>query len=726
MKGVFKSNEGLIVEEVPLPLPQDKEILVRVRCSVVSTGTETSGLKREEKSVYEKLEEKLKLVEKVSRKISTDGLDATIKLTWSVIKDKLKPSERVLFLKPVGYSNSGVVTAIGRGVANFNVGDRVACAGSGIAAHAEYVTIPVNLAVSVPDSVSLDDAAFTTVGSIAMQGVRRALVNPGETVVITGLGLLGLLAVQISKAWGLSVIGVDLWQERLELARSFGADVCFLASDKELEEKVMRHTSNVGADAVIIYAATKSSEPANQALRICRKKGRVVVVGAVGMNLERDPMYEKELDFVMSTSYGPGRYDDNYELKGVDYPIGYVRWTENRNMQEFIRLLAEKKIKTESLFHKRYTLDDAIEAYKDLLESPKDNITILFSYPEREEKEELPSKIEISPQPVPKEKINVGVIGAGGFIVKSHLPNILQLKEFYNLVAISTKTPAKAKQVGKEFEPAYVTNNYHEILNDDSIDMVLIGTRHDLHAKIAIEALNAGKHVFVEKPLALSRDEAEEIKNALRNKNLFLTVGFNRRYSSLSAKAREVLGKKDGPIFINYRVNAGYISESHWTQDPDEGGGRIIGECCHFLDLCNFLIDSEVEDIKVGFIPIDNRFIRALDNVAVIVSYKDGSLANLSYVSIGAESLEKERIEIFRDRTSMVISDFLKLEFFDIGEKDIHLDRVDKGFLRELEEFAKLLKGQGSRIIPLEQVFGVTEETFRIMDLIRFGQDLGG
>jgi len=695
MKQVFRNKKGLVPEDVPIPMPQDKEILVKVNYSLVSTGTETSGLKKEEKSILEKIDDKLKLIDKVEKKLSSEGFNATLKVSWNCIKNNLSRQETSFFLKPIGYSNAGEIIAVGKGVTNFNVGDRVACAGSGIAAHAQYVTIPINLAV--------------------LQGIRRANVAPGETVVITGLGLLGQLAVQISKAWGLNVIGLDLIKERLDLAKSLGADACFLASEKKTERKIIEYTTNVGVDAVIIYAATKSSDPANQALRICKKRGRVVVVGGVGMHLVREAMYEKELDFVMSTSYGPGRYDKNYEINGIDYPIGYVRWTENRNMQEFVRLLAAKKINTDALVSKTFPIEKTVEAYRLLLESAKENITVLFSYRDDAPKTKIFSKIQIDFNPVAKDKINIGIIGAGKFVSKYHLPNLAKLNNLYNLIAISTKTPGNAKVAAKKFNPNYITNDYREILNDASIDAVLIGTQHNLHAGIVIEALNAGKHVFVEKPLAIKQEELLEIKSTLQAKNCFLTVGFNRRYSPLSIKIKEVLSKNNSPIYINYRVNADYIA----NQDLDETGGRIIGECSHFLDLFNYFIDSEIKGIQVMHIPLDNKLITSRDNAAINISYQNCSLAHLSYVSIGAgESLRKERIEIFYNMSAMVIDDFQKLMMFDNGEKDITLNNIDKGLLKELEEFGKLLKGQESLIMPIDQAFLATKETFKIQNMM--------
>ena len=705
----------MIADEVPIPVPRSKEMLVRVNMSLISTGSETSSLKKYDRSFVEKINEKKKLVEKVSEKLASEGL----KPTWEAILNKLHPTKKSLVLNPIGYSNAGIVVAKGDQVRSFNIDDRVACAGSGIAVHAEFVVIPVNLAVKIPDSLSFEKAAFTTVGSIALQGVRRAHVSGGETVVMIGLGLIGLLSVQIAKAWGLVVIGIDLQKERMKLARSLGADECFSAEDVDIENKIMSITSGVGADAVIITAATRSSTPANQALAICRRKGRVVVVGSIGMNLEREAMYKKELDFVISTSYGPGRYDPDYEVKGNDYPIGYVRWTENRNMQEFVRLLAENRVKTGPLVSRVFPVEQAVAAYDFLVNTQEHNITVLFSYPTTDIDIKAGTKITLQAKPVLTDRINAGVIGAGGFASRIHLPNLLRLSKYFNLTAISVRNPATAKMSGRKFKPRYVTTDYREILSDTSVDMVIVTTRHNSHAEIVTESLQAGKHVLVEKPLAMNHEELQRIKQTLEDSNCFLAVGFNRRYSPLSITARKMLNKKGGPCFINYRVNAGYIPNTHWVQDPVEGGGRIIGECCHFLDLFNFFIESDIKHLQVATISVDAKKIHAEDNIAITVSYKNGSVAVLSYVSLGAKSLPKERIEIFSGNSCMVLNDFVTMEMYDCGEKNIRLKEMDKGHLRELEEFAKLIRGEKSLIPPVEKAIQVTEKTFDIVAILK-------
>ncbi len=714
MKQIFSNTSGISVHEVPMPTPGDKEILVAVEASVISTGTETMGMRQDDRSLLEKLEESSKLLDKVKKILKEKGLAVTL----GAIRQKLSPAEQSLVFNPVGYSNAGTVITKGRLVDGFNVGDRVACAGAGIAAHAEFVTIPVNLAVKLPENVVFNAAAFTTIGSIALQGIRRAEVTFGETIVITGLGLIGLLAIQIAKAWGLVVIGLDINPKRLELAKSMGADYCFNATDPSLDKTILQLTNGNGVDAVIIYAATRSSEPANQALRLCRRKGRVVVVGSIGMELQRDAMYLKELDFVISTSYGPGRYDSSYEVKGNDYPIGYVRWTENRNMMEFVRLISSGKIDVQPLISNTYSIDQATEAYNSLVNDPGENISSLFSY-HHEKNERTDHQIKLYPRPLPTGKIRVGIIGAGSFMQSNHIPNLFKLPNQYELVAIANLTTGKAKAAGEKYKARYVTTDYHQILNDPDIDMVVIGTRHNLHAQQTVDAIKAGKHVLIEKPLAMSKEELEMVTEAYRsNPTVFASVGFNRRYSPLIQKAKQIIEKNNTPIAINYRINAGFFPPEIWIQNPEEGGGRIIGEACHFIDLICYLAGSEVNEIKTVAIPLDNSSVHAEDNIIVNLSFKNGSIGVLSYISVGGSSMKKERIEIFTKGSSMVIDDFKELIMYNTGEKDIKLKETDKGHYSEIEEFAKLINGKQSLIQPFTTDLLMTQHTLTILQQI--------
>jgi predicted dehydrogenase/threonine dehydrogenase-like Zn-dependent dehydrogenase len=709
MKQVFKNNASVTVNDVPVPTPADKELLVAVEASTISTGTETMDMK--EMSFLEKIEEKKHLIMKAKDLLSEKGFATTMK----VIKEKINPAEQTAILKPIGYSNSGRVVAKGRLVKEFNVGDRVACCGAGIAAHAEYVVIPINLAAKMPDNVDYQSGAFSTIGSIAIQGIRRAGVSFGETIVITGLGLIGLLAVQIAKAWGLVVIGVDINPSRVELAKQLGADYSILANDPDIEKKIIAANGGIGVDAVIVFASTKSSIPANQSFGFCRRKGRVVAVGTIGMELDRNAMYMKELDFVISTSYGPGRYDNSYEIEGNDYPIGYVRWTENRNLIEFLRLLSICAVDVKPLISNTFKVEDAVEAYKCLVENPAENIASLFIY--NHDLEAVPiSKIDISPRTVSSDKIRVGVIGAGGFVKANHIKNMLKFKKEYEIVAIANHTPGSSKISGEQYGVRYATTDYKEILKDPEVDMVVIGTHHSLHASQVVDAVRAGKHVLVEKPLAITIDEINSIKKAIaENPYIHVAVGFNRRYADLIQKAKQVVMQKNAPVLVNYRINAGHIPSESWVQDLKDGGGRIIGEGCHFIDLITFLVGSKITTFNIVHIPLSPEN-KSEDNFIVSLGFENGSIGVLTYTSIGGKDMAKERIEVFCGASSMVIDNFNEIKFYNCKRKDIRLSKTDKGHEILIQEFAKLLKGRESLILPFETDIDSSEITIHIVE----------
>jgi len=714
MKQVFKTSMGLRTEDVPLPTPGKKEILVRVNYSLISTGTETSGMqKKAHQGFFDKINERKAQLDKVITKIKDEGVKPTIEK----VRKKLTPREADLIFRPIGYSNAGTVIEKGALVTEFNIGDRVACAGSGIAAHAEYVTIPVNLAAKIPETVSFDRAAFTTVASIALQGIRRANCQPGETIVIVGLGLLGLIAVQIAKAYGYRVIGTDIVDSKVALALQLGADRSINASSK-LKEEVLSFTEAHGADAVVVYASSSGSEIVNQAMSMCRRKGRVVIVGAVGMDIEREEMYKKELDLVMSTSYGPGRYDDAYEINGTDYPYPYVRWTENRNMQEILRLLAENKLDIKLLVNEVFSVEDASAAFKSLVDKEKNYISVLFKYVDEEKKEEE-KKYLLNTSFKSDGKINVGVIGAGGFANRTHLPNLIKLNNIYSIRAIADKDPVTAKNIGKLYNAEYITTDYKEIIRDDNIDMVVVTTRHNLHAEIVIEALKSDKHVLVEKPLAINPEELSRIKEVLNTTKGIIRVGFNRRYSPMIQKVKEIIDKENQPMFINYRINAGYLPKEHWTQDYQVGGGRIVGEFCHFLDLVNYLNSSPVKGIDVISIPVDNKTVFTEDNICVNISYENGSMAQISYITLGGKDMPKERMEILINKKSMVINDFNELEMYNTGESNIKISTTDKGHFKELEIFDQLVRGEETISPSFNFDLQSTELTFKILELIR-------
>jgi len=624
---------------------------------------------------------------------------------------------------PLGYSSAGIVMAVGKNVADMNVGDRVACAGGGKASHAEVVAVPRNLVAKIPEGVSFKEASFATLGAIAMHGIRRAERQFGETIVILGVGLLGQLAVQIAKAAGYKVIAIDKDPERIELAKKMGADLGLIAGKSDVEKEVLYHTAGIGADAVVTYAATPSSEPANLAMRLARKKGKIVVVGAVGLDLERPVFYEKELDFLMSRSYGPGRYDPIYEEKGIDYPIDYVRWTENRNMQAFLDLLKNGKVNVKPLINAIFPVEKGKEAYELIVKDAKKPLGVLLKYDPSQyvttTGKVIPAKrtVEISPRII-EGKINVALLGAGRFAKNTLLPLMSKIPD-YHLRAVCSTTGINAKQVALKYNAEYYTTDYKEVLEDENIDLVIITSPHNLHYPMIVDAANAGKAVYVEKPMCLSEEELDEITKVIAKTKVPLIVGFNRRYAPLAIKTKELLKQKHRPYLINYRVNAGYVPKTHWIQDPEVGGGRIIGECCHFFDFFNYIIESEVESICMLGIPVNKATVIANDNVVGTIKWADGSLTTLTYTALGHGDLPKERIEIYADRSSIVIDDFKNMELYGFKGKDIRMKKQDKGHYHELVELAKFLKSKESNIVSFQECVKAMRMVFKTEKLLK-------
>ncbi len=703
MKQVIVKRGEVVVEEVPSPMVDDGSVLVCVQYSLISSGTEIAGVVSSGESILQKARTQPENVKKVLNMAKTHGIPATI----NVVKGKLAEVDT----HPTGYSCAGVVTDVGKRIQDIRIGDKVACAGAGKANHAEFVCVPRNLVVKVPDKLDLKEAASVTLGSIAMQGVRRAAPRLGEIVAVIGLGLIGQITAQILKVAGCHVIGIDIAKSRVELAKQLGLDYGVMSGEEDPVTSVLRFTSGYGVDTTIITAATQSNLPVQQAMEMTRKKGRVVVVGAVGLGLKRSPFYEKEIDFLISCSYGPGRYDEKYEEKGIDYPYGYVRWTENRNMQEYLRMLAEGKVNFKALISKEYEIDDAPKAYRELKESEEKPLGVLLGY--RQTEKSIERRITLSPKPIKREGIiNVAVIGAGGFAKGMHLPNLKKLSNLYNTYAIVEKDGNKAKKVAKRFEAGYCTTDYQEVLKDEKVDMVIITTRHNLHAKIAIEAAHAGKAVFVEKPMALNKEELEELVKVLKETQVPFVVGFNRRFSPFAVRAKEIVAERQNPMIVNYRMNAGYIPLSHWVH-TEEGGGRNIGEACHIYDLFNFLTDSEVVSIEAKSISPKSEQYASNDNFNATLKYKDGSLCNLTYTALGSTDYPKEEMEIYVDGKILKMTDYKKMDIIGPKYKGLQTKKQDKGHLEELKEFYEaVIKGKKS--IPLWQLVQATEISFEV------------
>jgi predicted dehydrogenase len=554
-----------------------------------------------------------------------------------------------------------------------------------------------------------------------MQGIRRAQVQFGDNVAVIGLGLLGQIACQILKTAGAHVIGIDVMNERVELAKELGADICVIGG-KDAVDNVLKYTDGMGADSVIIYAATKSSEPVKQAMQMARKKGKVVVVGAVGMDLDRSPFYEKELDFLISCSYGPGRYDSLYEEKGVDYPIGYVRWTENRNMQEFLNMISEKKVNVKRLIDQIYPIEDAAKAYE-TLNTEKRPIGVLFKYTELPQKE-LVRKTQLKPSVIGTDKnINVAVIGAGGFAQAYHLPNLKRIP-YYNIKAVVTRTGSNAKTIAAEYGAEYCTTDYKEVLKDADINMIVIATRHNLHAPIIVEAANAGKHIFVEKPIAMSYEDCKTVYDAVIANKVNLTIGFNRRFAPLAQKAKRIVEKRINPLMVTYRINSAGMKKEHWVNDPLEGGGAIIGEGCHFFDFCNWIVGRDPVQIYAEKISSNDESMVDANNVISTIRYEDGSVASIIYTTIGNESYPKERIEIFVDHGVIAIEDFKELIVTGLDGKGEKLKRIEKGQFELINEYGKLLKGE-SRNTDLPSVEDGVKATIcslKVLDALKTGK----
>lgn len=709
MKQVLLKKGEVIIEEVPAPVVEDGTVLVQVGCSCISAGTEISGMDSSGEPLWKKAMKQPDKVKNVWKMLQTKGVSSTV--------DNIK--SKVYASRQTGYSCSGVVVEVGENVSNIKAGDKVACAGAGYANHAEIVNVPRNLVVKVPESVSLELAATTTLGAIALQGVRRASPTLGETVVVLGLGILGQFTVQLLRVNGCRAIGVDINQERVELAKSLGMEMGIYPIEDPVQG-VFQLTHGFGADAVIVTAATKSDEVISQAFQMCRKKGRVVLVGDVGLNIKRSDIYTKELDFFISMSYGPGRYESNYEEKGLDYPISYVRWTENRNMQEYLRLLAEGRIQVKPLITKEYSIEQVSEAYRELKESVKKPLIVLLKYSLTEDQKasKFTRKVEMVTQPAKKQgRINIVIIGAGSFAKSVHLPNLQSLSKLYIIRAIVSATGSNAKETAKQFGAAYCTTDYRDVLTDDDVDMVMICTRHNLHTRMAVEAAKAGKAVFLEKPMALNQEELDGLVKVLQETKVPFTVGFNRRFSPAAMRAKELIKERQNPIIVNYRVNAGYIPPDHWVHS-EEGGGRIIGEACHMFDLFNFFTESEVESVDVSAISPKTDHILPNDNFVATLKYTDGSVCTLIYTALGASEIGKEYIEIYCDNKTMTIDDFKEFKIYGAKQRGWK-GTQDKGHLKELEEFGCSICEGRPRPIPLDELIRATEISFIVARGVR-------
>lgn len=701
------------MEEVPAPVVEPGRLLVRVSHSCISAGTELSGVKAGGTPLWKKALRQPGKVKKVLGMVASQGFSKT----KSLIEGKLASGD------PTGYSAAGVVLEKGKGIDDLTIGARVACAGAQFAHHAEIIQVARNLAVPIPKALDFAQASTVTLGAIALQGVRRASPTLGETFVVVGLGLLGQLTAQMLKANGCRVIGTDPDRSRLGLAKNLGMDLSIAPEGGSAIEQVARMTDGYGADGVLITAATPSSEVVSMAFKMCRKKGRVVLVGDVGLNLNRADFYQKELDFFISSSYGPGRYDNRYEEKGMDYPISYVRWTENRNMGEYLKLVAEKKVRVEPLIHSIFPVEKAAGAYQALAHANPRPLIVLLSYPEGSKG--ISRKIA-NPHAAgaSKKQIKVAVVGAGGFAKGMHLPNLQSLSRSFHLRAVVSRAGHNANATAKQFAADYASTDIQDVLKDKDTDLVLIATRHDLHASLALSALKAGKHVLVEKPLALTEKELagiEKFYGTAKNPPVLLT-GFNRRFSNYAAALKEAVDKRTNPMILNYRMNAGYIPLDHWVHG-EEGGGRNLGEACHIYDLFTYLTGAKVSKIAAQAIRPTTGHYAAGDNFTATLTFEDGSVASLTYTALGSTEHPKEQMEVFFDGKVIALDDYKKLSGSGVRVPALIGKVPDKGQKEELEALAQTIQKGGEWPIPFWQQLQATRIAFEVEKLIAGEQD---
>jgi predicted dehydrogenase len=693
------------IENVPVPTPREGQALVKVEASLVSAGTERMVVEFAEKSLVGKARSRPDLVKQVIDKARREGLVNTAQAAFNRLDQPMA----------LGYSSAGTIVALGKGMTGFKVGQRVACAGGGFAVHAEYNVVPRNLLTPLPKNVDFESAAFTTLGAIALHGFRLAEPQLGENVAIIGMGLLGLLAAQIATAAGCNALGIDIDPARLALASSLGLRA---VSRQQALDSAQAFTANRGFDVIIICADTASNDPVELAGVIARDRARVVATGAVGLSIPRKIYYEKEISFINSRSYGPGRYDFNYEEQGSDYPIGYVRWTEGRNFEAVVDLLASRKLKVENLISHRFPIEEGVKAYEVITGKKKEKfLGVVLTYPETVEKLESSKVVRFNVPTFKPATCKLGVLGAGLFANAALLPAIQKAGDI-QLVGIASAGGLHAQHSGKKFGFQYATSSDDEIINDPNINTVAILTRHDSHSELVVKALKAGKHVFVEKPLAINDTQLSAIGKQLKaNSQSLLTVGFNRRFAPLAQQLYTSLITRTEPLHAHYRINAGPIPLNHWTQDPEIGGGRIIGEACHFIDFITFLVGAAPVSVSAHALPDGGKYRE--DNVSMTFTFPDGSIGVVDYLANGDKSFPKERVEVFCGGQISVLDDFVALQTVRDGRKTEAKGVQDKGWVNEWKTFARSIREGGEPPIPYEQLIGVTKSTFAALESIK-------
>jgi predicted dehydrogenase/threonine dehydrogenase-like Zn-dependent dehydrogenase len=706
-------NDGVTrVVDVPMPSPKPGTALIRTGASLVSAGTERMLVEFAEKNLVGKARSRPDLVKQLLDKARREGVLSTIEAAFNRLDQPIT----------LGYSSAGTIIELGAGLQGFQVGDRVACAGGGHAVHAEFAVVPQNLMVKLPPGIDDEHGAFATLGAVALHGFRLGQPQVGETVAVIGLGLLGLLSVGLARAAGCRVIGVDLDPARVKLAKQIGAEAVLRA---EAEAAVAVFTDSLGADIVLIAADTPADDPVELAGEIARDRGRVVAVGAVGMNIPRRTYFYKELDFRVSRSYGPGRYDPIYEEGGVDYPPGFVRWTAGRNMAAFLGLIASGSLDISALITHRFAIQDAPAAY-DLITGKSGDLFlgVLLTYSQEEDAQNgsLSQTITLSSRAVPADRIRLGVLGAGNIASAVMLPSLRSLSSI-ELVSIASASGVSARHAADKHRFQVAASSAEAVIDDPNVNTVAILTRHNLHAAQAVAALAAGKHVFCEKPLALNAEELHGVFQQLEHDDApLLTVGFNRRFAPHAVKLHDFFAARREPLWAHVRVNAGFLPPDHWLHDPAVGGGRIIGEGVHFIDFLTYLVGAPPVSVTAAALPDGGRYRQ--DNLTLIFAFSDGSTGTLSYLANGDKSVPKERIEVFSGGRVGVLDDFRALELVVDGRRSRDRSRLrqDKGHKAEWVAFAAAIESGGPPPIPYGHLRGVHLAAYAAMRALQTGQ----
>ena len=716
MKQVLQSaRTGKIeVTEVPAPRVLPGCVLVKIAVSLVSAGTERASSEFASKNLLEKAKSRPDLVREVLNKVRRDGALSALSAVRSRLDQPLA----------LGYSSAGTVIEVGDGITDLTPGDRVACAGANFAVHAEFACVPRMLVGKIgSDDIDFDCAAFTTLGAVAIHGVRTAEAKLGDVVAVIGLGLLGQLAVQILTAAGCRVIGMDLMQERAALAARLGCSAV-TTSEAEFRDLCMRHSNGHGVDCVLITAETASSGPVNLASEVARDRAVVVAVGTVGMELQRKLYYEKELDFRVSRSYGPGRYDTAFEQKGRDYPIGYVRWSETRNMEAFLQLLADRRLDLRPLITHSFPIESATAAY-DLITGrhPQPYLGVLIRYSNAASPHAKP-RLVLAPHSnrrAAKGELTIGLLGAGNFAQSTLLPAIRGARSS-RLVGVCATNGARARFVADKFGFGFCTSDENEIYSDPAINTVVIASRHRLHAHQVVRALESGKHVFCEKPLCLNEADLEHIRSVYTQTGgqLKLMVGFNRRFAPLARRMKDFVGHAAGPFIMHYRVNAGPLPPDHWINDPEQGGGRILGEVCHFVDFLQFLCGAAPVTIEASSVTSG----AGQQDYSISLEFADGTLGTIHYACNGDRSFSKERVEVFGGGSVAVLDDFRRLEVVHGGKKSSFRSwlKQDKGHAAEWQAFSACIQSGGTAPILFDEIASTTLATIRTAESVRSGQ----